>query len=359
MRHTRRTINVLAGVLLVTSAVHLPGAGTASASVQGCPVTTDKWEAVDLGVVGAALDINDRGQIAGWRKGASGESQAILWDKGKITEIGTLGGRESRAVALDEDGRVTGYSDTADRRTHGFVWHNGKLEDLGTLGGYAALPKDISQGTVIGETRVLKENGTRRGQAFVVRKGVRTDLDLTGGSEAEDINRSGQIAGTHRRTEGVGLPSDKQTQRAFLWKDGVVKDLGTLGGDWSEARGLNGRGQVVGESALGTDGVLQGGFVWSAESGMRRIEDGNGLARPAAINDSGVIVGLHSCETAYSTAYPSVWTDPGKAPARLPDPPGGVAKAVNAVNAKGEIVGMALYSGNQPHAVLWKPKPMN
>ncbi|MEV0827309.1 hypothetical protein [Nonomuraea rubra] len=356
MRTTRTAITALMGALIVTSAGQALTAGTASAAEPECPAVTGSWEAVDLGVAGEALDINDRGQIAGWKKGAAGESQAVLWDKGQVTEIGALGGRDSRATAVDEDGRVAGYGTTADGKTHGFVWHNGQTQDMGSLGGYAALPKDISLGVVVGEFRVLDAGRTRRGQAFVVKKGEKRDLELTGGSEAEDVNKAGQVAGTHRRTEGVGLPAEKLTHRAFLWKDGTVKDLGTLGGDWSQARGLNERGQVVGESALSENGVLQAGFVWSAESGMRRIEDGEGLARPTAINNDGVIIGTHSCRIAYDTAYPSVWTDPAKAPARLPDPAGGVAITANAINSKGEIVGMAIHPGNQPHAVLWKPK---
>ncbi|MEV0827612.1 hypothetical protein [Nonomuraea rubra] len=322
-------------------------------------MVSDQWQAIDLGVVGEALDINDRGQIVGWKKGATGASRAMLWDDGRVTEIGTLGGRESRATAVDDDGRIAGYSDTAERETHGFVWHNGKVTDLGTLGGYAAMPRDISKGVVVGEFRRLGEDKTRRGQGFLVKNGAKASLGLSGGSAAEDVNKSGHVTGTHRRTDRLGVPAHEQSQRAFLWKNGAVKELGTLGGNWSEARGLNGRGQIVGESALGADGVLQGGFVWSAETGMRRIEDGDGLARPAAINDKGVIVGTHSCETAYGVARPSVWTDPGKAPVRLPNPAGGVATVANAINDKGDIVGMSLHAGNQPHAVLWKPISAN
>ncbi|MFB4282299.1 hypothetical protein ACBJ59_43880 [Nonomuraea sp. MTCD27] len=68
-----------------------------------------------------------------------------------------------------------------------------------------------------------------------------------------------------------------------------------------------------------------------------------------------MIVGTHACDPA-GTAHPAVWNDPAQAPVRLPDPAGGTATAVNAVNLGGEIVGAATYPGNEQRVVLWKPQ---
>ncbi|WP_243689369.1 hypothetical protein [Geotalea toluenoxydans] len=39
---------------------------------------------------------------------------------------------------------------------------------------------------------------------------------------------------------------------AFIWQNGVMTDLGTLGGDWSLPFGINDKGQVIGYSASST-----------------------------------------------------------------------------------------------------------
>ena len=59
----------------------------------------------------------------------------FVWQDGKMTDLGTLGGRSSRPRAINERGQVVGESVTASGETHPFLWQNGKMTDLGTLGG--------------------------------------------------------------------------------------------------------------------------------------------------------------------------------------------------------------------------------
>jgi len=71
-----------------------------------------------------------------------------------------------------------------------------------------------------------------------------TDLGTLGGatSSASDVNTSGQVVGKAENASGLA--------HAFIWTDGVMNDLGTLGGQggWSlsGARAINDHGQVVG-----------------------------------------------------------------------------------------------------------------
>src|SRR5689334_6854407 len=83
-----------------------------------------------------------------------------------------------------------------------------------------------------------------------------TDLGTLGGtfSVAFAINNKGQIAGT------ATLPNDTAA-RAFLWRRGVMKDLGTLGGPNSTGMfPLNESGEVPGASETGAQDPLAEDF---------------------------------------------------------------------------------------------------
>jgi probable HAF family extracellular repeat protein len=71
------------------------------------------------------------------------------------------------------------------------------------------------------------------------------------------INSTGQVTGT------VGTGPGGIAPHAFLWSDGVMKDLGTLGGSDSQGYGINDAGQVTGYS-LTTGNAASRAFLYSA-----------------------------------------------------------------------------------------------
>src|SRR5690349_3563659 len=50
-------------------------------------------------------------------------------------DLGTLGGANAYALAVNNKGQIVGGSTLANGQTHAFLWTNGVMQDLGTLGG--------------------------------------------------------------------------------------------------------------------------------------------------------------------------------------------------------------------------------
>jgi probable HAF family extracellular repeat protein len=143
----------------------------------------------------------------------------------------------SEALVINDAGQIAGFS--GDRAV---LWEHGTVRGLGTLGGSFARVTDINErGDVVG----FGETATGEVHAFVWRAGVMTDLgtldgDLT--SRAEGINDAGQIVGTSHDASG--------RNRAFVWEDGAMTALEALPGfRLSSASAINDRGQIVGRSS--------------------------------------------------------------------------------------------------------------
>ncbi|MCK4660502.1 MAG: thrombospondin type 3 repeat-containing protein [Phycisphaerae bacterium] len=155
------------------------------------------------------------------------------------------------------------------------------ITNLGTLpGGGSSEALGINSSTeVVG--RAYDAGGHQR--AFLWQNGAMSDLGTLGGSEsyAWDINDSGQVAGWADRSGGV--------TRAFRWQSNVMVDLGTLGGGQSWGFGINNDGQVVGKAE--TAGGQEHAFLYSSPLMTDLGTLGGSYSDALAVNSLAQVVG--------------------------------------------------------------------
>jgi probable HAF family extracellular repeat protein len=153
----------------------------------------------DLGLAAGATanDLNDHGQVTG---GAPfpGTFHAYRLRGGHLVDLDGPDAPSSEGVAINERGQVAGDSAPVGVDVnHAFLWSRGRRIDLGTLGGLFSSAAGINDlGTVVGQA----DTADRGLRGFVWRHGVMTDLgvlsaDGENGSRATDINNHGWIVG--------------------------------------------------------------------------------------------------------------------------------------------------------------------
>jgi probable HAF family extracellular repeat protein len=220
---------------------------------------------------GVAMAISNRGEVAGFAESSRVDPgcpapqvlhfKPVVWKKGVIHKLPTFGGDpDGVAQEINDNGEVVGGSGTCATfntnflynltPVHALLWEKGKATDLGNLGGKTGqaggnIAYDINnQGQVVGNSDLA---GDTTFHAFLwTRRTGMQDLGTLSGDVASvsiSINGAGLVVGT-------SLDANFNP-RAFLWEKGAMIDLNTLiAGDSPlyllTGCSINSRGEITG-----------------------------------------------------------------------------------------------------------------
>ena len=249
----------------------------------------------------------------------------------EIRKLASLGGTQSRGMAINEQGWVVGWSNLATGARRAVLWKGDALGNLQTLGGPSSTvpwPGLNEAGTVVG---VSQTNDT-------------DPLDEEWSCELGDFL----------------LEETDLLCRGFVWRDGEMRELPTLGGNHGFATDVNTEGLIVGwaetavrDSTCVDAQVLQfRAALWELKPGSReRIKVtelrpwGNDETSAAtAINDQGQAVGISGrCDQSvgrFSALHAVLWEKNGK-PREIPNLGGETWHTPMDVNAHGDVVGFS------------------
>jgi probable HAF family extracellular repeat protein len=363
-----------------------------------------RYKLIDLGTFGgpnaylpepnqAIRALNNRGVVAGSADTSTADpfclnadcliSHTFQWRNGVLTDLGALPGalpglngsipiwtndRED-IVGSSENGKIDPAIGFPEFRA--VLWTKGQIIDLGTFGGTVSIAFAVNSRVQVAGFALnavpdpfpllgqpfLAAAPVTESRAFLWQNGEMRDLGTLGGPDAAAfwVNESGQVAGCSLTNSTPNPITLTPTAHPFLWtEDDGMMDLGTLGGTVGCASDLNNRGQVVGSSNLEGDKTAHP-FLWDDGVLTDLGTFGGSFGFPEGINEAGEIVGEagYPGDVTSHISHAAFWkngtiTDLGT----VDGDPSSVAFHIN---SKGQVVGASTnLSGEWIHAFLWE-----
>ena len=285
---------------------------------------------------------------------------AFQWQKGVLTDLGALpGNNNSFATWISANGLIAGFSENGVidpqfgvPQVDAVLWKDGKIIDLG--GYFSSAGAVNNRGQVVGNTLNTATLPALNVRAFLWENGKMQDLGTLGGTFAGAglVNERGQVSGVSYTNSTPNPVTGIPTQDPYLWENGTMLDLGTLGGTFGVPNALNNRGQVVGQSNLAGDANFHP-FLWEG-SALRDLGTlGGDFGTAYSISESGDVVGW-STTPGDSAVHAFLWS--GGTITDLGVLEGEVCSVAYAVNTKRQVVGYSDDDCNHgnAHAFLWE-----
>jgi probable HAF family extracellular repeat protein len=251
-----------------------------------------------------------------------------------VVKLPSLGGGQSRGMAINDLGVVSGWSNLPDGTRRAVLWPDHQtITNLGKLGGLSSTVPWL---------------------------GLNNASMVVGISHTDDVDPLDE----DWACEAAGfLPhTTNLICRGFVWENDVMRELPTLGGNHSFGTGVNNHGLVVGwaETAV-HDGTCDQNtpqrlqfraVMWDPKDGSKgKIKarelspyPGDSASAATAINDNGQVVGISGkCDQGvgrYSAQHAVRWEKNGKV-TLLPNLGGTTWHTPMDINAQGDIAGFS------------------
>lgn len=351
---------------------HLAATCLCLASTVSVSVAAPVYKVTDLGTINGGSKVNALNDLGYYTGGAGGSSvgtqTAFLSDASGIQDLGTLSLAQitppyvatpsdtaySWGQGVNSYGTVTGtsvYTSALTRKSisRGFIHDGTAMQDIGTLGGRNSVASAINDsGTVVGWSETSQvvppgqaTSGSPIVHAFIYKDGVMTDLGSSFGSyesHATAINASGWVTGSI---------STNYSRTAFIY-DGKDLTLIPTGALHSTGNSINAQGWVAGTAN-------NYGFIYK-NGEMITLNAGLMYSQALGINDHGYVVGT---ATETTRAYGSLYD--GQSILELnklldPESAQWYIREAFAINNAGQILAIGSY-GFETRTLLLTPVP--